>query len=137
MKALITMAIGFVFGSVLIASQAFEWARIQEMFYFESFHMFGLILSAIGAAAISLIVIKRFNIKSIEGNDIVLIPKSSRKLGNVIGGLSYGVGWGLTGACAGPVFILIGLHWSIGLIVFLGAVIGTIVYGLLKEKIPE
>ena len=137
MKTVITIIIGFLFGAILIAAQAFEWARIQEMFYFESFHMFGVILSAIGTAAISLIIIKKLKVKSIVGNDIVIQPKPIRKFGNVVGGLSYGFGWGLTGACAGPVFILIGLHWSIGLVVFAGAVIGTIIYGVLKEKLPE
>lgn len=137
MKAIITIVIGFVFGSILIASQAFEWSRIQEMFYFESFHMFGLILSAIATAAISLLVIKKLGVKSIDGSDIVIQPKPIRKFGNIVGGLSYGLGWGLTGACAGPVFILIGLHWIIGLVVFIGAIIGTIIYGVLKEKLPE
>lgn len=137
MKGLITGVLGFVFGAILIASQAFEWGRIQEMFHFESFHMFGLILSAIVTAAISLVIIKKWKIKSVYGNEIVIHPKPIRKFGNIVGGLSYGLGWGLTGACAGPVFILIGIHWSIGLIVFVGAVLGTVLYGLLKEKLPE
>lgn len=137
MKVIITILLGIYFGVVLTASQAISWYHIQEMFYFKSFHMYGLLGSAIATGALSLIIIKRFKLKSVNKNPIVLKDKPFTWKANLIGGLIFGLGWGLTGACSAPLFILIGISWKLGLILFLGALLGTYVYALLIDKIPH
>jgi len=137
MKLIVTLLLGFGFGQILIFSQAFSWYRIQEMFHFESFHMFGLLFSAIGTAAISLIVIKRLGIKTIAGEDVVVKPKPIQLKANVIGGVVFGLGWSISGACSAPVYILVGLYWKVGLILLLGALLGTYFYGLIESKLPK
>src|SRR5690606_35522160 len=127
-KLVITIILGFLFGSVLIASEAFSWYRIQEMFHFRSFHMYGLLLSAIATASLSVLIIKKMKIKSIFGTSPQLRRKPLEWRKNVLGGLIFGAGWGITGVCSGPVFILIGLKWEIGMLTLLGALIGTVVF---------
>ena len=134
---IISLVIGIYFGIVLTESQAVSWYRIQEMFYFKSFHMYGLLGSAIATGAISLWIIKKFNIKSINNNPIEVKEKPFQWKANFGGGLIFGLGWGLTGACSAPLFITIGLDWKIGLILLIGALIGTYLYALLKDKIPH
>lgn len=134
MKAITTIILGFLFGSLLISTQAFSWFRIQQMFHFESFHMYGVLFSAIGTAALSLFIIKKLNIKSINGNPIVLKKKEIDWKGNIIGGLIFGIGWGLSGACSAPLYILIGLHFKIGIALFLGAIAGVYIYARLIQR---
>lgn len=134
MKAITTIILGFLFGSLLISTQAFSWFRIQQMFHFESFHMYGVLFSAIGTAALSLFIIKKLNIKSINGNPIVLKKKEIDWKGNIIGGLIFGIGWGLSGACSAPLYILIGLHFKIGITLFLGAIAGVYIYARLIQR---
>lgn len=136
-KFFITLVLGFFFGCVLIASQAFSWFRIQEMFHFDSFHMFGLLFSAIATAAISVFLIKRRKHTSIYCNSIEIKPKKLDWRANLFGGLIFGIGWSISGACSGPVYILIGLHWEIGIILLIGAFLGTVIYGLLEQKISK
>jgi uncharacterized membrane protein YedE/YeeE len=136
-RFLITLILGFFFGSVLIASQAFSWYRIQEMFHFHSFHMFGLLFSAIGTAALSLFAIRKLGVKSIDKNVINVKPKKMEWKANLIGGTIFGIGWGISGACSAPVFILAGFSWKIGLILLSGALIGTLIFGLIESKIPK
>jgi len=136
-KFIITLFLGFFFGSILLSSQAFSWYRIQEMFHFQSFHMFGLLFSAIGTSAIVVFLIKRSKAKSIYGNPIEVQPKKLEWKANFIGGLIFGLGWSISGACSAPVYILVGLHWKIGLILLVGAFIGTILYGLTENKLPR
>ncbi|MFN6014770.1 MAG: DUF6691 family protein [Flavobacteriales bacterium] len=136
-KLLITLILGFVFGSVLIASQAFTWYRIQEMFHFQSFHMFGLLFSAIGTAAISLWIIKSRKQSSVFGNELEITPKKLEWKANLFGGLIFGLGWSISGACSAPVYILAGFHWPIGVVLFLGAFVGTIIFALLESKLPR
>ena len=113
MKLILTLLLGFGFGQILIFSQAFSWYRIQEMFHFESFHMFGLLFSAIGTAAISLIVIKRLGLKTVNGEEVVVKPKPIQLKANIIGGLIFGLGWSISGACSAPVYILVGMFWKV------------------------
>lgn len=137
MKFLITLLLGFCFGSLLIATQAYSWFRIQEMFHFDSFHMYGVLFSAIATASLSLIVIKIFKIKTIKGNEVVVKPKKLEWKANIIGGLIFGIGWGLTGACSAPLYILVGMHFKIGISLFLGAMTGVLLFGLVYKKLPK
>ncbi|MFT6244689.1 MAG: putative membrane protein YedE/YeeE [Salibacteraceae bacterium] len=137
MKALTSLLLGFTFGAILIFSEAFHWYRIQEMFHFESFHMYGLLGSAILTGVISVLILKRFKVKSVYGTELKLVEKEPRRIGNVIGGLIFGMGWSLTGACTAPLIILAGWKWEIGLIGLGGALLGTLAFGLVKNKIPK
>jgi uncharacterized membrane protein YedE/YeeE len=137
MKLVINLLLGFCFGSVLIATQAYSWFRIQEMFHFDSFHMYGVLFSAIGTASLSLLIIKKFKIKTISGKEFILKPKKLEWKANIIGGLIFGIGWGLTGACSAPLYILVGMHYKIGISLFLGAMTGVLLYGLADKKLPK
>ena len=137
MKLVINLLLGFCFGSVLIATQAYSWFRIQEMFHFDSFHMYGVLFSAIGTASLSLLIIKKFKIKTISGKEFILTPKKLEWKANIIGGLIFGIGWGLTGACSAPLYILVGMHYKIGISLFLGAMTGVLLYGLADKKLPK
>jgi hypothetical protein len=136
-KLFVTLILGFIFGSILIASQAFTWYRIQEMFHFQSFHMFGLLFSAIGTAAIALWIIKKRKQKSVFGNPLEVTPKKLEWKANLFGGLIFGLGWSISGACSAPVYILTGFHWPIGIVLLLGAFVGTIIFALLESKLPR
>jgi uncharacterized membrane protein YedE/YeeE len=137
MKFIITLLLGFCFGSLLIATQAYSWFRIQEMFHFDSFHMYGVLFSAIGTASLSLIIIKKFKIKTISGKEFILTPKKLEWKANVIGGILFGIGWGLTGACSAPLYILVGMHYKIGVSLLLGAMTGVLLYALVDKKLPK
>lgn len=128
--------VGLIFGFILIKAEVVSWFRIQEMFHFQSFHMYGIIGSAIAVGALSIMIIKKFNIKAVDGNPIIIAPKKLDK-GTVIGGLFFGFGWALTGACPGPLYALVGAGHLIILVALLSAVAGTFVYGLLKDKLPH
>jgi uncharacterized membrane protein YedE/YeeE len=129
-------AAGILFGIILVKSEVVSWFRIQEMFRFQSFHMYGVIGSAIVVGIISIQLIKIFRIKSIHGEPIELHPKPFNK-GQVFGGLLFGFGWALTGACPGPLYALIG-SGALVIIVALGsAIAGTWVYGLLRARLPH
>ncbi len=124
---------GMIFGSIIIASGAFSWSVINDMFHFRSFHMFGLLFSAIATAAISLIVIKKWKIRDITKQKIEIKPKPLELKNNAIGGLIFGIGWGITGACTAPIFIILGIKWYIGLSLLSGAIIGVVLYALLRQ----
>lgn len=136
-KTLITIALGFAFGCVLIASQAFSWYRIQEMFQFHSFHMYGLLFSAILTGMLGLFVIRKTQAKTIWGNKPDWKPKPLQWKSLVIGGILFGLGWGISGACSAPVYILTGMHWQAGVFLLLGALIGAFTYGGLHKKLPK
>lgn len=136
MKNFKFLLLGIVFGFILIKGEVVSWFRIQEMFRFQSFHMYGVICSAILIGMISIFIIKKFKIKTISGEEIKIAPKEFTK-GNIIGGLLFGFGWALTGACPGPLYALIGSGLPVVIIILLSAVLGTYVYGILKEKLPH
>lgn len=136
-KTLFTIALGFAFGSVLIASQAVSWYRIQEMFHFKSFHMFGLLFSAIATAMVSLWIIRKSRVKTIKGNEPKWSPKPLQWKSLIAGGVIFGIGWGISGACSAPVYIIAGMHWQIGLFLLGGALLGAFTYGALHKKLPK
>jgi len=129
---------GLFFGFVLIKSEVVSWFRIQEMFRFDAFHMYGIIGSAIIVAMISIQLIKRWNIKDSEGNFISIPPKDSTQVTRYLaGGTLFGLGWALTGACPGPLFTLVGSGYGIILVPIASAILGTWVYGALRPKLPH
>jgi uncharacterized membrane protein YedE/YeeE len=136
MKNLKFLALGLLFGIVLIKSEVVSWFRIQEMFRLQAFHMYGIIGSAIVVAMVSIMLIKRFNIKTISGEPVI-IPQKTFNWGNVYGGLIFGFGWAITGACPGPLFAQVGGGFAVVLITLLSAIAGTWVYGLLRDKLPH
>ncbi len=137
MKVFKYLLVGFVFGIVLTKSEAVSWYRIYEMFQFQSFHMYGIIMVAIGTGIIGLQIVKRKQIKDIKGFPIVISNKEKGSLRYWIGGLLFGLGWALVGSCPGPIFILIGAGFYSVLLVLAGALIGTFIYGVLKDKLPD
>ncbi len=135
---LVHLALGVLFGIILIKSEVVSWFRIQEMFRFHSFHMYGIIGSAILVAALSLQVIKKFNIKTFYGDAIQIAPKQWDKgVRYWLGGSIFGLGWGLLGACPGPIFALIGTGASVMVVALTGALVGTWVYALARPKLPH
>lgn len=127
---------GMLFGIVLIKSEVVSWFRIQEMFKLQSFHMFGVIGSAVAVGALSVFLIRKFNIKTIRGEEII-IPKKQFNKGQIIGGLTFGFGWAMTGACPGPLYAQLGYGASTIIVTILMATVGTWVYGLFREKLPH
>lgn len=130
------LLVGVLFGIVLVKGEVISWFRIQEMFRFQSFHMYGVIGSAVVVGIISVWIIKRFHLKSIDGDIISFSPKNFHK-GQIYGGLLFGFGWALTGACPGPLFAQIGAGFSVVIAGLLSAIGGTWVYGVLREKLPH
>jgi uncharacterized membrane protein YedE/YeeE len=135
MKNLKFLFLGALFGIILIKSEVVSWFRIQEMFRLQAFHMYGIIGSAIVVGMISILIIKRFNIKTINGEEIV-IPKKEFHWGNIYGGLIFGLGWAITGACPGPLYALLGSGFYVISITLISALVGTWVYALLRHKLP-
>lgn len=137
MKALKYILLGLLFGIIMTKSEAISWYRIQEMFRFQSFHMYGIIGSALLVGIIGVQLIKHFKIKNIYGRPIQFVPKQRSWARYLIGGSIFGLGWALTGACPGPIFVLIGHGYSVMLVLLLSAVLGTFTYGLLRERLPH
>jgi uncharacterized membrane protein YedE/YeeE len=127
---------GILFGIILIKSEVISWFRIQEMFRLQSFHMFGVIGSAIVVGIISILIIKKFKIRSIDGEEIRFETKEFNK-GQIYGGLLFGFGWALTGACPGPLFAQIGTGATVIIVTLFSAIIGTWLYGFVREKLPH
>ncbi|HTQ26927.1 MAG TPA: DUF6691 family protein [Puia sp.] len=130
------LLMGLVFGIILVKAEIVSWFRIQEMFRLQSFHMYGIIGSAVVVGIVSVWLIKKFRVKTIYGEPIELHPKQFNK-GQVIGGLLFGFGWALTGACPGPLFAQIGAGFTVVVVTLLSAVAGTWVYGRFREKLPH
>lgn len=128
--------LGIIFGIVFVKAEIISWFRIQEMFRLESFHMYGVIGSAVVVGMISVFLIKRYNARSMEGEQIKLDDKKFNK-GQIYGGLIFGLGWGITGACPGPLFAQIGTGATVIIITLLSAIAGTWVYGKFREKLPH
>jgi uncharacterized membrane protein YedE/YeeE len=127
---------GVFFGVILVKSQVVSWYRIQEMFRLESFHMYGVIGAAVVTGMISVAIIKRFKIKTIQGEAITINKKTFNK-GQIIGGLLFGFGWAMTGACPGPLFAQIGAGFTVTLVTLFSAIAGTWVYGAVRERLPH
>ncbi len=137
MKFLKFLFVGIFFGIVLVKSEAVSWYRIFEMFKFQSFHMYGIIGSAVLLGALGVWFIKKRKVKSIEGRDIQLPPKNRSVARYLFGGIIFGLGWALAGACPGPIYILLGTGVFSMLIVIAAATLGTFAYGLLRHKLPH
>ena len=128
---------GSLFGFIAIRSEIVSWYRIQEMFRFQSFHMYGIIGSAVLVAVISVWLIKRFRPLSLSGEPIAVAPKPPTYTGNIIGGILFGLGWALTGACPGPIYALIGAGFPAFWVVLLGALLGAFAYGTFRSNLPH
>lgn len=128
--------VGIMFGIIFVKAEIISWFRIQEMFRLESLFMYGVIGSAVFVGAISVYLIKKFDIKTIYGEKIVFHPKTFNK-GQIYGGLMFGLGWAMTGACPGPLFAQIGTGATVIIVTLLSAIFGTWVYGLLRDKLPH
>jgi uncharacterized membrane protein YedE/YeeE len=137
MKFLKFLFVGIFFGIVLVKSEAVSWYRIYEMFKFQSFHMYGIIGSAVLIGVVGIFLIKRYRINSLEGNVITVSPKEKGFTRYILGGTIFGLGWALAGACPGPMYILLGAGIFPMTIVIIAAMAGTFVYGLLKRKLPH
>ena len=136
-RTLVYLLIGIVFGITMLKSEAASWFRIYEMFTFESFHMYGIIGTAFFFGLITKQLIKRYKIKSFYGETIKFPPKQKTVARYILGGIIFGLGWALAGACPGPIFTLLGAGFLPVIILILAALLGTFVYGLLKDKLPH
>lgn len=138
MSLLKYFVIGGAFGFVLVESEVISWFRIQEMFRFESFHMYGIIGSAIFVAGLSLEIIKRRGLRDAEGQPLGLPPKTvGSGVRYVAGGILFGIGWALTGACPGPLVALVGAGVPVMIVAILSALLGTWTYGFLRPRLPH
>jgi len=137
MRTLSYLFIGIFFGIVMYKSEAASWFRIYEMFQFQSFHMYGVISSALILGVLGIQLIKKNNIKSFFGEPIKFVPKDKGFTRYIVGGIIFGLGWALAGSCPGPIYTLIGAGYVSILVVLLGAILGTFIYGLLQKKLPH
>lgn len=137
MKFLRYLAVGIIFGITLTKAEVISWYRIYEMFTFQSFHMYGVIGSAVLIGIILIQIIKRSNMKSVDGSAINIAAKNKSVKRYLYGGTIFGLGWAMTGACPGPMFTLIGNGVSVIIVTILAAIAGTYVYGILRNKLPH
>src|SRR5690554_5555696 len=137
MRNIIYLFIGLFFGITMYKSEAASWFRIYEMFNFQSFHMFGLMGTALATGVILVQIIKRKKVKDIDNNVIVIPDKDKSITRYLVGGTIFGLGWALAGACPGPIFVLTGAGYLPMLVVLASALVGTWIYGLLKDKLPH
>jgi len=137
MKLLKFLAVGILFGIVMTKSEAISWFRIQEMFRFQSFHMYGIIGVAVGTGALIHFLIKKYDVKNVFGDVIQFQDKPKTYKASLFGGSLFGLGWAMTGACPGPLYVLVGNgHWIV-LVAIFSALLGTLVYGMLRSKLPH
>lgn len=137
MKFIKYLLVGIIFGITLAKAEVISWYRIYEMFRFQSFHMYGVIGSAVVLGILVIQIIKRFQVKAIDGEPIVINPKQFSIPRYLIGGTIFGLGWAMTGACPGPMFILLGEGVGVILVMVASALLGTYAYGLLRKKLPH
>ncbi len=127
---------GMLFGIVFVKAEIISWFRIQEMFRFESFHMYGVIGSAVCVGVLSVFLIKRVKAKTMDGEPIAIAPKEWNR-GIIYGSTLFGLGWAITGACPGPLFAQVGAGFSVVIVTFMSALAGTWIYGRLRDKLPH
>ncbi|MFZ5554733.1 MAG: DUF6691 family protein [Bacteroidota bacterium] len=137
MKLLKYFFIGIYFGIVLVKAEVISWFRIQEMFHFQSIHMYGIIGLAVLTGMISVFLFKKYKVKTLEGEEMNFKKKDPQYKAHLLGGIVFGLGWGLGGACPGPVYALIGAGIYPVMVVLFFAILGTFTYGALKEKLPH
>lgn len=137
MKNIQYLIAGILFGIIMSKSEAFSWYRIQEMFYFQSFHMYGIIGVAVCLGAGIVYLIKKYKLKDFSGHPIIIPDKKKSVWSYLLGGIIFGLGWALAGACPGPMFVTLGNGLlSMALVIF-GAFAGTWVYGLVRTRLPH
>ncbi|GAB5565971.1 MAG: YeeE/YedE thiosulfate transporter family protein [Winogradskyella sp.] len=137
MKFLKFLFVGIFFGIVLVKSEAISWFRIYEMFRFQSFHMYGIIGTAIATGVLFLQLSKKLNWQTQDGKSILVPKKDKGIVRYLVGGSIFGLGWGLIGACPGPIYIMVGAGYMSFIIVLIAAILGTFLYGLLRDKLPH
>lgn len=137
MKSIKYILAGILFGIIMSKSEAISWYRMQEMFRFQSFHMYGFIGTAVVLGSLAVFLIKKFGIRDYTGQPIIFKDKDKSYAKYIIGGTIFGLGWALTGACPGPMFVNLGYGYLSMLIVIIGALIGTYLYGLWRNKLPH
>ena len=137
MKNVIALVLGTLFGLILVKAEVLSWFRIQEMFAFQSFHMYGIIGSAVVVGALSVFLIRALKVKSLEGNFIELKDKAPRYTSAYAGGTAFGLGWAMTGACPGPMYALIGSGTTIMVLAVVAGVLGVLTYAALRDKLPH
>lgn len=137
MKLIKFLLVGIVFGIVMTKSEAVSWFRIQEMFRFQAFHMYGIIGTAVVLGVTGVALIKKFRIRDFQGNPIVFHPKDRSIIRYLAGGLIFGLGWALSGACPGPMVVNIGYGYLPMVVVFFFALVGTYLYGYFQQKLPH
>lgn len=137
MKTVAYLFIGTFFGIVMYKSEAASWFRIYEMFRFDSFHMYGIMGSALLIGIIGVQLIKKGNLHSFFGAPIKIAPKERGFKKYLFGGIIFGLGWALAGACPGPIYVLIGAGYLTVLLILIGALLGALLYGMLRKKLPH
>lgn len=137
MKLFRFVFVGFIFGIVLTKTEAISWYRIYEMFHLQSFHMYGVIFTAIITGVLGIRFLKKKDIKDYKGHSIEILDKELTPFRYIIGGIMFGLGWALVGCCPGPIFVLLGAGVTPILVVLFGALLGNFIYGLLKDKLPH
>ena len=136
MKNLKYLIVGIFFGLALTKGEAISWWRIQEMFYFQSFHMYGIFMTSVPIGALSIFFLRKMNARALNG-EVIEKPAKPYHHGVILGGLIFGFGWALTGACPGPLYAQIGSGYLVVVVTFLSAAVGTWVFGLLKPYLPD
>ena len=137
MKNALGLILGLLFGLILVKAEVLSWFRIQEMFAFQSFHMYGIIGSAVGVGALSVFLIRRMKVKSLEGNVITLQTRRHGTSQPTWAARCFGLGWAMTGACPGPMYALVGSGTTVMLLAVLAGVLGVYVYAALRDKLPH
>lgn len=137
MKLIRFLLLGIVFGIIMTKSEAVSWFRIQEMFRFQSFHMYGIIGTAVTLGVLGVAVMKKLGLRDFQGNPITFYPKDRSVVRYLAGGTIFGLGWALTGACPGPMVVNIGYGYLAMVVVFVFALIGTFLYGVIKDRLPH
>ena len=137
MRYLKFLVIGVLFGIIMFKSEAASWFRIYEMFQFQSFHMYGIMGSALALGVLGTFLIKKYRLRDLKGKQIYIAPKDKGFSRYMYGGILFGLGWGLAGSCPGPIYTLIGAGYLSLIVVLLGALLGTFLYGVLKDRLPH
>ena len=137
MKLLKFLLVGMIFGIVMAKSEAMSWYRIQEMFRFQAFHMYGIIGTAVTLGVLGVLLIKKYSIRDFDGNPILFPPKEKSVWRYLLGGIIFGLGWALSGSCPGQMVVNIGYGFYTLTIVFFFAIVGTYLYGIVKNKLPH
>ncbi|MDZ4752731.1 MAG: DUF6691 family protein [Flavobacteriales bacterium] len=131
------LLVGTLFGIIMAKSEAISWYRIQEMFRFQSFHMYGIIGTAVVLGVLGVAIIKKYRIRDIQGNPIIFPRMEKTFVKYILGGSIFGLGWALSGACPGPMVVNIGYGYFTMIIVFVSAILGTLLYGMLRNNLPH